>query len=106
MLDFCVKLTLRPEAMEAGDVESLRRHGFADRAVHDVAHVASYYNYVNRMADALGVELEAYWRDEALTLTRKEFEELDAGRGDTSLAEPAEREEDQRAEQEGRRGQE
>ncbi len=37
--------------------------------------MACYYNYVNRLADGLGVELEASWPEEDYTLTRAEFEE-------------------------------
>ena len=36
-------------------------HGFDDTGVLDVCQVTSYYNYVNRLADGLGVELEAFW---------------------------------------------
>ena len=43
--------------------------------------MVSYYNYVNRLADGLGVELEADWRQEDLTITRPEFEEQ-RGRAD------------------------
>jgi len=74
MLDYALKLTREPWAMTAEDVDRLRRHGFDDRAVHDLCHVASYYNYVNRMADGLGVELEPVWTEETMVLTREEFE--------------------------------
>ncbi len=37
--------------------------------------VACYYNYVNRLADGLGVELEAKWPEGDHTLTAAEFEE-------------------------------
>lgn len=79
MLGYAVALTLDPGAMRREDVDDLRRHGFDDAAIHDICHVASYYNYVNRMADGLGVELEERWADEELTLTRQEFE---AARGE------------------------
>jgi alkylhydroperoxidase family enzyme len=42
------------------DVEKLRTHGFDDRAVHDAAQVISYFNYITRIADALGVECETF----------------------------------------------
>ena len=44
--------------MEAADIEDLRLHGFDDLAVHDIVVVTSYYAFVNRVADGLGVELE------------------------------------------------
>lgn len=77
MLDYAVKLTRDPGAMGAGDVDRLRDAGFDDRAVLDICQVVSYYNYVNRLADGLGVELEKEWEGAPHTLTRKEF---DAGR--------------------------
>ena len=61
MLDFVAKLTRTPQRMEAADVESLRSHGFDDLAIHDIVVVASYYAFVNRVADGLGVELEPTW---------------------------------------------
>ena len=58
MLDYVVKLTLTPGEMKAEDVDALRQAGFDDRAIHDVCAVASYFAFVNRIADGLGVELE------------------------------------------------
>ncbi len=75
MLDYAVKLTLTPGKMGEGDVERLREVGFHQAAILDICQVVSYYNYVNRMADGLGVELEARWSEEDYTLTRSEFEE-------------------------------
>ena len=59
MLDYVRKLTLEPAALESTDVAVLRTVGLDDRAVHDICHVAAYYAYVNRIADGLGVKLEA-----------------------------------------------
>ena len=58
MLGYVSKLTLTPEAIERDDVDALRAGGFDDRAIHDICAVASYYAFVNRIADGLGVELE------------------------------------------------
>ena len=44
--------------MGEDDVAGLRRSGFEDRAIHDAVQVVSYFNYVNRVADALHVDLE------------------------------------------------
>ena len=49
--------------------------GFDDAGVLDICQIACYYNYVNRLADGLGVELESDWKRGPLTLTRAEFEE-------------------------------
>jgi uncharacterized protein YciW len=76
MLEYAVKLTRDPSSVTAGDVETLRCRGFTDTAVLDIVQVASYYNYVNRLADGLGVEMEEGWRDDELTLSRIEFSAL------------------------------
>ncbi len=61
MLDYAAKLTLTPAAMQPADVDALRAAGFSDRAILDIAQITAYYAYVNRLADGLGVSLEAYW---------------------------------------------
>lgn len=76
MLDYAVKLTHDPGGMTTDDAKALREAGFGDRAILDICQVVAYYNYVNRLADGLGVELEERWRDEDLTLPRREFDAL------------------------------
>ena len=61
MLDYAVKLTRNPGGMESTDVDELRRVGLTDSEILDVCQVTCYYNYVNRLADGLGVELEGFW---------------------------------------------
>jgi len=61
MLGYAVKLTRTPWEMTRRDVEALRRAGFSDAAILDVNQVTGYYAFVNRLADGLGVELEAFW---------------------------------------------
>ena len=73
MLRYAVKLTRAPAAITAAEVEALRDHGFDDPAILDICQVASYYNYVNRLADGLGVELEEQWNEQDLTMTPDEF---------------------------------
>ena len=84
MLDYAVKLTLTPWEFGKADIDKLREVGFDDTGVLDICQVTSYYNYVNRLADGLGVELETEWKRGPLTLTRAEFEEQrrDDGSGD------------------------
>ena len=65
MLDYAVKLTARPRAVDVRDGDALRAVGFDDTGILDICQVVSYYNYVNRLADGLGVELEDFWADEA-----------------------------------------
>jgi len=73
MLEYAVKLTRTPAEVGTGDVEALRAVGFGDAAVLDICQVTCYFNYVNRLADGLGVELEPYWEAHELTLTAEEF---------------------------------
>ena len=61
MLEYVEKLTVRPWDMIEEDVKTLRQAGFSDTAVLDINQVTGYYAYVNRLADGLGVELEAFW---------------------------------------------
>lgn len=75
MLDYAVKLTLTPWKMGEGDVERLREVGFDQTAILDICQVVSYFNYVNRLADGLGVEIEDDWPEEDFTVTWSDFEE-------------------------------
>ena len=58
MLDYAVKLTLTPSAVGVDDVQALREAGFDDRAILDMAQITSYFAFVNRLADGLGVTVE------------------------------------------------
>jgi uncharacterized peroxidase-related enzyme len=60
MLAFSEKLTIEPASMAENDVVALRSAGFSDRDVLDICEVVGYYAYVNRLADALGVDLETW----------------------------------------------
>jgi uncharacterized peroxidase-related enzyme len=59
---YAEKLTLNPTEMSADDIQRLRRQGFDDRAIHDATQVISYFNYINRIADGLDVDLEEFVR--------------------------------------------
>ena len=52
------KLTRSPGAMVAQDVEELRAAGWSDLEIHDTCQIVAYFNYVNRLADGLGVSPE------------------------------------------------
>ena len=60
MLNYAEKLTVRPWDMVEADVAHLRQASFSDAAILDINQVTAYYAFVNRLADGLGVELEAY----------------------------------------------
>ncbi len=59
MLDYAAKLTREPWTMREGDVQVLRDVGFADGDILDIAQIVAYFAYVNRIADGLGVAVEA-----------------------------------------------
>ena len=52
MLDFAVKLTAEPWTVEEEDREALRKVGFSQRDVWDIAAVTGFYNMTNRVASA------------------------------------------------------
>ena len=58
MVNYALKLTRTPAAMQQEDLKPLRDVGLDDREILDLAMVVAYYAYVNRLADGLGVELE------------------------------------------------
>ena len=55
MLDYAARLTREPARVSPEDLERLRREGFDDRAILQVNLIASWFNYINRVADGLGV---------------------------------------------------
>jgi len=59
MLDYAVKLTKKPAAVKKDDLDQLRKFELSDRDILDLNQVVAYFNYVNRTADGLGIELEA-----------------------------------------------
>jgi len=56
MLDFAIKLTENPDKMSEEDVKNLRKAGFEDDEILDIVLITSYFNFVNRIANGLGVE--------------------------------------------------
>ncbi len=54
-LEFAVKLTRTPEKMQQQDIKDLRSHGYTEAEIHDIVQITSFFNYINRVADALGV---------------------------------------------------
>ena len=58
MLDYVVKLTKDATKIWKDDHERLRAAGFDDQAILQITLIASWFNYINRVADALGVGRE------------------------------------------------
>jgi uncharacterized peroxidase-related enzyme len=55
MLEYVVKLTGDATQVSKDDHEKLRAVGFDDQAILQITLIASWFNYINRVADALGV---------------------------------------------------
>jgi uncharacterized peroxidase-related enzyme len=55
MLDFVTQLTRDATRISRQDHERLRSVGFDDRGILQITLIASWFNYINRVADALGV---------------------------------------------------
>jgi len=64
LCDFAAKLTLTPAAVSRADADGLRAHGWDDRAIHDAIQVIAYFNYINRVAEAVGIDGEPEWAQE------------------------------------------
>jgi uncharacterized peroxidase-related enzyme len=58
MLDYVVKLTRDATKIWKDDIDGLRAAGFDDRGILQITLIASWFNYINRVADALGVGRE------------------------------------------------
>jgi uncharacterized peroxidase-related enzyme len=65
MLDFAVKLTVTPWEVEEEDREKLRRAGFTDRDIWDIASVAAFYNMTNRLASATDMRPNSVYHGQA-----------------------------------------
>jgi uncharacterized peroxidase-related enzyme len=65
MLDFAVKLTAEPHAIEEADREALRKSGFSDRDIWDIAAVAGFFNMSNRIAAATDMRPNSVYHGQA-----------------------------------------
>lgn len=73
MLAFLEKMTLNPGDLAPSDVEPLRAAGLSDDEITDAIHICSAFNLINRLADALGWEMQedvAVRRFSEMLLTR------------------------------------
>lgn len=55
MLAYAEQITKDATKISAQTMDELRNHGFGDQAILQITVIASWFNYINRMADALGV---------------------------------------------------
>ena len=54
------KLTLNPGEINRSDVQKLKETGYVDKEVSEIVQIISYFNYINRVADGLGLEPEDF----------------------------------------------
>lgn len=62
LLDYSVKLTLHAHTCSEQDLEQLRAEGFSDEDIVDAVALIGMMNYLNRIADALGIALNDEYR--------------------------------------------
>ena len=62
LCDFAMKLTREPASMTANDAERLRTQGISDAGIHDAIQVVGFFNYINRVAEAVGIDDEPDWK--------------------------------------------
>ena len=55
MLEFVVKLTQDATKCSHADIQKLRDAGYEDRGILQITLIAAWFNYINKVADALGV---------------------------------------------------
>ncbi len=66
ILDFSAKLTRDPAGMQESDVQSLRDLGLSDEQILSTVGITCLFNFMNRLADGLGVDISAE-RQEAMS---------------------------------------
>ncbi|TDI90076.1 MAG: peroxidase [Caldithrix sp.] len=60
MLEFVEQMTLKAYELKETNAAELRQHGFTDEDILDIAHITGFFNHINRVADALGIDLEDF----------------------------------------------
>ena len=63
LLDFAVQVTAEVLTVDQARIAELREAGWSDAAILEAVEIIGYFNYYNRMADALGVEPEPEWEE-------------------------------------------
>ncbi len=60
MCKFAQKLTVNPNKVNEKDIELLRSYDLSDKEISEIVQVIAYFNYINRVADGLGLEPEEF----------------------------------------------
>lgn len=55
MLDYVAKITRNAKSVQKEDIEALKQAGFDDVAILQINLISSWFNFINRVADGLGV---------------------------------------------------
>ncbi len=76
MLEFVGKITLQQKNLRESDVQNMRQAGFDDLQILEVVQLAAWFNYITRVADALGVEVESWRRQWTKELWGSRAEEV------------------------------
>jgi len=76
MLEFVGKITLQQKDLCESDVQNMRQAGFDDLEILEVVQLAAWFNYITRVVDALGVEVESWRRQWTKELWGSRAEEV------------------------------
>ena len=57
---FAEKLTLQPSTITKLDIDTLSNFELSDKEISEIVQIVSYFNYINRVADGLGLEPEDF----------------------------------------------
>ena len=57
---FAEKLTLQPSTITKLDIDTLSNYDLSDKEISEIVQIVSYFNYINRVADGLGLEPEEF----------------------------------------------
>jgi alkylhydroperoxidase family enzyme len=57
---FAEKLTLLPSTISRLDIDTLSNYDLSDKEISEIVQIVSYFNYINRVADGLGLEPEDF----------------------------------------------
>lgn len=67
LCEYTEKLTRTPGSVGPEDIARLREAGFEDRGISSATQVIAYFNYINRIAEGLGVPMEDWLNADGTT---------------------------------------
>ncbi|MCA9728705.1 MAG: peroxidase-related enzyme [Candidatus Eisenbacteria bacterium] len=79
LCDYAVKLTLAPHKVNDEDLAKLKQSGFNDEMMVVIVQITSYFNYLSRVANALGVDPEVWMMDEPEDWFKRKAKDLAKG---------------------------